>query len=294
MMKSMTGYGSAVVKGAGTISVEMKAVNQRFHECQIRLPHSLWTMEDSIRKQIKKHVPRGKIDVFIKVEDQTKTSRTLKVDIELLEQYMAAAKTIEEALGNGAGMPLDVNDLLVHTDIAVVEEVSDDRWKEEEQTIFLALEQALDSFNQMREQEGQYLLKDMQKWLNDLEDCCAEVEALSSLVVEQYREKIETRIRAYLDGVELDEARLLTEVGLFADKANISEELARLRAHIKQFRHYCQSENAVGRRLDFLVQEMNREVNTIGSKAAATTIRQHVVEMKGFIENLKEQVQNVE
>lgn len=291
----MTGYGSAVMKARlGTLSIEIKAVNQRFHECQIRLPRSLLMIEDSIRKEIKKHVARGKIDVFVKIEDQLKTPRKLRVDIELLEQYIEAAKTIENAMGQKITSSLDVNALLIHSDIAVVEEAGNEQWIDEEETIFLALTQAIDSFNQMREKEGQYLFIDMQNSLKHLGNCCDQVEVLAPLIIEQYREKIETRLRDYLNEVEVDESRLLTEIGLFADKADISEELVRLRAHIKQFEHYCHTDEAVGRRLDFLLQEMNREANTIGSKATAMSIRQQVVEMKGFIEKLKEQVQNVE
>ncbi len=178
----MTGYGSSLIKADfGMISVEIKAVNQRFHECQIRLPHSLLRMEDSIRKEIKKHVARGKIDVFMKIEDQRKTPRKLRVDIDLFEQYIEAAKIMEKVIGQKTASILDVNALLIHSDIAVVEEASHDQWLEEENSILLALTQAIASFNQMREKEGQFLLVDMQKWLTHLSDCCDQVEALSPI-----------------------------------------------------------------------------------------------------------------
>jgi uncharacterized protein (TIGR00255 family) len=293
-MKSMTGYGVAVIKGDfGDITIEIKSVNHRFLECQFRLPSSLLTMEDQLRKKIKDQILRGKIDISIHFEEERDHKRVLHLDEDLLDQYVSAAKLIEHKLGSQT--QLDITALVTDQSIAHIEEMRSDLQIEEGE-VLKGLDQALHSLNEMRSNEGSFLQKDMQKWLDNLLISCEKVEQQAPLLIERYREKMEVRIRSFLNKeLDIDEARLLTEIAIFADKMDVSEELVRLKAHIGQYKHYLtMKKEAIGRRLDFLIQEMNREVNTIGSKGADTSIRQDVVEMKGLLEKLKEQVQNVE
>ncbi|MCL7746408.1 YicC/YloC family endoribonuclease [Halalkalibacter alkaliphilus] len=293
-MKSMTGYGSAIVKcGNGEVTIEVKAVNHRFLELQVKVPHALLFMEDKIRKQVKDIAQRGKIDIVIHVEEAASTKRVLTLDEQLLDQYKEAADVIKDKIGSDS--PLDLSSILLDRHIVQVEEVSSGNWNEEEESIQQGVIEALLSFNSMRVAEGQYLHQDMKNWLQKLLECCKDIELLAPKLVDRYREKVEGRIKDYIDGdSEIDDVRILTEVAILTEKMDISEELVRMRAHVDQYKHYMNQDDAIGRRLDFLLQEMNREVNTIGSKAADSSIRQHVVEMKGFLEKLKEQVQNVE
>ncbi|MFC0558664.1 YicC/YloC family endoribonuclease [Halalkalibacter alkalisediminis] len=292
-MRSMTGYGTTVVKGDfGELSIEVKAVNHRFLDMQIKLPQSLQTLEDQLRKRIKGQVYRGKLDISIHLEEEIEKKRVLRLDEDLLNQYVSAFKIIEKKLGQEAN--LDVTALLMDKMITSVEEMNSNV-DIDQQTIMRGLDQALESFNDMRQNEGRFLQQDMEKWLAYLEKSCKEVEILAPELLNRYREKVELRIRSFLnEEIDVDETRLLSEIAIFAEKIDVSEELVRLKAHVHQFQLYLEKEEAVGRRLDFLIQEMNREVNTIGSKGADTSIRQHVVEMKGLLEKLKEQVQNVE
>ncbi|MCM3759392.1 YicC family protein [Alkalihalobacillus oceani] len=291
----MTGYGTASVKTSfGTVTVELKAVNQRFQECHIRLPHYLLKCEEAIRKQVKKQILRGKVDLFVAVEDDASSLKKLTVDTALLDQYIEAANLIADRLPHSEPARLDAQSLLLQTEIATVTLDTGEQAEEMENAILEAVALALASLNEMRLQEGEHLFQDITESLWQLAGLCDLVERQAAKMVGDYQEKIKTRLQEYLKEVELDQDRLLTEVGLLADKADIREEIVRLRSHLSQFDHYCQLDEAVGRRLDFLVQEMNREVNTIGSKALDTQIRQHVVEMKGFIEKIKEQVQNIE
>ncbi len=291
----MTGYGSTKINvECGEITIEIKAVNYRFLDSQIKLPYELMAIEDKIHKQIKEHVLRGKIDISVHVEERTSKKRVLTINEQLLDQYVSAANMINEKFSQE--MKLEVSALLMDTAIAQVEEISNVNWQEEERLILKGISEALSSFNKMREEEGAYLQQDMMDWLHKLQQCCDEIETLIPSLVDRYREKLEQRIRAVLDAeLEMDETRLLTEIAIFTEKMDIREELVRLRSHCKQYTKYMDvKDEAIGRRLDFLVQEMNREVNTIGSKAPDSSIRQHVVEMKGYLEKLKEQVQNVE
>ncbi|WP_052144726.1 YicC/YloC family endoribonuclease [Halalkalibacter okhensis] len=293
-MRSMTGYGSSIVKcGNGEVTIEVKAVNHRFLELQVKLPHALLFVENAIRKQVRDIVQRGKMDVSLYLEEATTTKRVLTLDEQLLDQYKQAADVIKEKLGNDS--PLDINAILLDGHITQVEEVSSVNWTDEEESIQQGIKEALSSFDSMRETEGQYLQKDMRIWLQKILECCNDIEKVAPKLIDRYREKIEGRMRTYTKGqLDMDESRILTEIAILTEKMDIGEELVRMRAHVSQYEHYLKQDEAIGRRLDFLLQEMNREVNTIGSKAADSFIRQHVVEMKGFLEKLKEQVQNVE
>ncbi len=291
----MTGYGSSTVSlEHAEVSIEVKAVNHRFLDMQVKLPNPFQFLEESIRRQMKRHVFRGKLDVVFHLEENRNTKRKVTIDEELLEQFKQASDLLQGKLGSD--FPLDLSALLLDNGVVQIEEMSEDKWTEHEQLLQEGLMQALLSFNNMRETEGNYLKQDMLKWLQEVEECCDRIEEIAPMLIDRYREKIEERIKQYTDGeIEIDESRLLTEIAIFSEKMDISEELVRMKAHVIQYKHYLdKTDEAIGRRLDFLLQEMNRELNTIGSKAADSIIRQHVVELKGFIEKLKEQVQNVE
>ncbi|MBP3952091.1 YicC/YloC family endoribonuclease [Bacillus suaedae] len=293
-MKSMTGFGSFLLNNEKiTVSVEVKSVNQRFLECQIRLPKPIPALEEKVKLKVKEFINRGKIELSIVVEGEIHTARNLKLDENLIEQFIEASRSLQGKYKELR--PLDVNELLMNKELATIVEAEDDFCTIEETMILQAVEQALQSLVTMRQKEGEHLFKDMQIWLTEIKSCCDRIEHILPIVIQKYEERLQKRIDSFLNGEwTVEEGRVLTEVAIFADKIDISEEIVRLKTHLEQYIHYCNQDEPIGRRLDFLIQEMNREVNTIGAKASDTTVRQQVVEMKGFIEKLKEQAQNIE
>lgn len=293
-MKSMTGFGSFLLNNEKiTVSVEVKSVNQRFLECQIRLPKPIPALEEKVKLKVKEFINRGKIELSIVVEGEIHTARNLKLDENLIEQFIEASRSLQGKYKELS--PLDVNELLMNKELATIVEAEDDFCTIEETMILQAVEQALQSLVTMRQKEGEHLFKDMQIWLTEIKSCCDRIEHILPFVIQKYEERLQKRIDSFLNGEwTVEEGRVLTEVAIFADKIDISEEIVRLKTHLEQYIHYCIQDEPIGRRLDFLIQEMNREVNTIGAKASDTTVRQQVVEMKGFIEKLKEQAQNIE
>ncbi|WP_100404531.1 YicC/YloC family endoribonuclease [Bacillus solitudinis] len=293
-MNSMTGYGMARFENENIkIMVEAKSVNHRFLECSIRLPHSFLYLEESIRKEVQQTLSRGKIDIFIKIEGEGLTSRRLEVDVGLLEQYVNKAEEIESIIGKTSA--LDMNALLFNDQIVQVVEEESEQTQVAKRMVMQAMKDCLTRLSEMRKAEGVYILTNFNHWLEEMSEFIKKIERIAPTMTLLYQERLEKRMRAILEkDVDLDEERVLTEVAVFAERIDISEEIVRLHSHIDHFRQICQQEQGIGRKLDFLVQEMNREANTIGSKANHTEIRRYVVELKSFIEKLKEQVQNVE
>ncbi len=290
-MKSMTGYGRCQMELDGReMTVEVKSVNHRFLDISFRLNRTLSFLDDAVRKGVSAKLARGHVDVFVSYANHRQDAREVRVDTALAVAYQKAVRELAQAVGKDADLLL--SDYTRLPDVLTVQECEDDQ-----QTVrdlfSAALAGALDNLIVMREQEGERMREDILEKIGNIERIRDQIATRAPLVVTEYRDKLHQRIAALTEG-EIDEARLITEVAIFADRAAIDEELVRLVSHAKQIRATAEMKEPVGRKLDFLVQELNREVNTIGSKASDTQIAQWVVEAKGEIEKLREQVQNVE
>ena len=290
-MKSMTGYGRFQIECDGReIAVEVKSVNHRFLDISCRLPRHLLFLEDSMRKGVGARLSRGHVDVFVSYTNHREDAREVHVDTSLALAYRSAYQELAQAVGKTADISL--SEYARMPDVLRVEERAEDQDAVKE--LFVrALDGALCALCDMREMEGANMRLDILEKVARIEEIRNQAAVRAPLVVTEYKDKLHQRIAALAEG-EIDEARLVTEVAIFADRAAIDEELVRLISHIDQIRAAVDLKEPVGRKLDFLVQELNREVNTIGSKASDSAIAQMVVEAKGEIEKLREQVQNIE
>ncbi|WP_121609312.1 YicC/YloC family endoribonuclease [Mesobacillus foraminis] len=291
MVVSMTGFGrSRADSDRYGVTVEIKTVNHRFCEFHIRMPRQLMNLEDKIKKGIAKYIQRGRVEVYVTLEGQGTATRSVQVDWDLLDQYIQYISDIKEKYGLTG--ELSLQELVSREELIQIEEKDSDN-EELESLVLEVIMQAAAEARKMRDREGLALETDLKGNINGLKDRIDQVRQLAPLVVEQYRERLSKRMADFING-DVDESRILTEVAVFADKADINEELTRLESHIGQFYKILLLQEPVGRKLDFLVQEMNREVNTIGSKANDSKIAMEVVEMKSLLEKVKEQVQNIE
>ena len=292
MIKSMTGYGrsESTVHGR-TLTVEVKSVNNRYLDCNVRLPRVYSCAEDGIQRRVKGTISRGKVDVFINVEHTSEAAVSVTLNQSVAAGYLAAIRTMAETFC----LPGEVTvGMLSHfPDVFQVDKVPEDL---EELTADLnqVAEAALADFDAMRVREGDKLTQDLLGRLETLDGYTGQVEERSPQTVAAYREKLTTRLREVLEDRQLDEGRILTEAAIFADKVAVDEETVRLRSHLDQFRTMLAEGSPVGRKLDFLIQEMNRETNTIGSKCNDLEVSTIVVNMKAEIEKIREQVQNIE
>lgn len=291
-MLSMTGYGRGQYKQNGIeLTVELKTVNNRYLDVAIKCPRVFIAKEELIRSLIREKLTRGHIDVFVTLSDKREKQKELFLDEGMAKAYADSARKIS-AMFPDAVNDFSVTSVLRYPDVIKTEEASS---ADDELVVALseALNFALDNLNAMREAEGEKLKTDMLARMETIEKLVKNVAVRAPIVVDNYREKLEVKIKKILDNVEVDEGRLLTEVALFADKSNIDEELTRLSSHISQFRAICK-ETLVGRKLDFLVQEFNRETNTICSKSNDLEVTKLGLALKNEIEKVREQVQNVE
>ncbi len=291
-MKSMTGYGKGeIAEGGRTLAVELKSVNHRFLDLSIKQPKQFNFAEDSVRKTLQGAFSRGHIDVYITYEDKSSSKHQLALDKALAESYLQMARRLAVELG----VP---NDLTASALMKFGDVISEDKAEADEATLMALLNNALcaavTALADMREREGELIKSDFDLRLSYIKALSAKVGERAPEVVAAYRDKLSERIKELLGDVALDEARLINEVAFFTDKANIDEEITRLSAHIKQFEGLIESVDPVGRKLDFLLQEMNREVNTMGSKANDTQLLSIVVELKTELEKMREQIQNIE
>jgi uncharacterized protein (TIGR00255 family) len=286
----MTGFGRSQRESNDLfLTVEIKTVNHRFCEYHIRMPRQLLKIEEKIKKQLNV-IHRGRVEVFVTLGGNGAVHRKVNIDWLLLEEYYQYILKIKEKYMLQSDV--SIHDLLQREEWLQVEEV--DLGNEElEKLVNITVEEAANQLMVMRIAEGKELEADIRKQLLLLEDSINEVKQYAPLVVMQYKERLAKRLTDFLSGA-LDEQRFITEVSIFADKADINEELTRLHSHIRQFEETLTESEPIGRKLDFLLQEMNREVNTIGSKANDSKIAKEVVEMKSLLEKVKEQVQNIE
>lgn len=291
-MFSMTGYGRGEYKEGGIeMTVEIKTVNNRYLDAAIKCPKIFLAYEEVIRGVVRQKLTRGHADVYVSYTDKREKQKTLCVDEAAARAYADAARRLHEAVPD-AGYDVTLSFLLRQPDVLRQEENAG----ADEELIFAlrtALDRALEKLNAMRATEGAKLAEDMLARVDTIETLVGGIEERAPQVALNYRAKLEEKLRKYLDGINPDEGRLLTEVALFTDKCNIDEELTRLRSHIAQFREICRQE-LVGRKLDFLVQEFNRETNTVCSKSNDIGITSLGLELKNEIEKVREQVQNVE
>lgn len=291
-MLSMTGYGRGEYKNGGIeLTVEIKTVNNRYLDVSVKCPRIFNAFEDIIRSQIREKLTRGHADVYIGFSDKREKERTVYLDEGAAKAYADAARRIK-AMFPDAVDDFSVTNILRFPDVIKTEDVSnaDD---ESVSALKAALSGALEKLNGMRKIEGEKLKADMLTRMDTIERLVAEIEKRAPLVAEGYKAKLESKIKKILDGVEPDEGRLLTEVAVFTDKSNIDEELTRLHSHVSQFREICK-DTLVGRKLDFLVQEFNRETNTVCSKSNDLEITRLGLALKNEIEKIREQVQNLE
>lgn len=292
MISSMTGYGSAKgCIGKLEVSVELRSVNSRFLDCSVKIPRLYAFAEESIKAQIQSCVSRGKVDVYVNIDSSMADDVTIKLNEPLVEAYIEAFKKVSEKFGieNDVGMAA----LSRIPDVFIVEkhEIDAELFLKD---LKIILGQALEGFNDMRRKEGEKLRSFILSRLDEIQRLTDEIEKRSPESVREYRKKLENRMAEMLASTTIDEARILTEAAIFADKVAINEELVRLSSHIAQIRSLLESGQGVGRKLDFIVQELNREANTIGSKCSDLDITHMVVDLKAEIEKIREQAQNIE
>lgn len=297
MVKSMTGYGRGEATAEGRhVLFEIKSVNHKFFECNVKLPRAYLFLEDKLRAYVQGRVSRGKVDLFLQVETLEEPEVRVRVNHSLADAYVGAFQELKEryALSDN----LSLSHLLRCPDLLVVEKAPEDEdglW----QVVLQAAEPAVTSFLQMRETEGARLSEDLLEKIGRIEAMVAQIEEITPETVAEYRERLYAKIQELLGDRSIDEQRVLTEVAVFADKVAVDEETVRLKSHIQQLREFLtgggQTDGQpIGRKLDFLIQEMNREANTIGSKSVNSKIAYIVVDLKSEIEKIREQVQNIE
>lgn len=290
-MRSMTGFGqNCVLENGREITIELKSVNHRFLDINLRLPRGLLALEDPMRKKIAKTVHRGHVDVYFTYRNTTENARTVTVDEGLAASYGAALVTLSKF--PGLRDDRSVSFLASLPNILTVTEAEDDLGAVEALT-FKALDTALHFLIEMREKEAESMLADLTAHLSALEEIVREIEARAPLVVSACQKRLQARVEE-LTGAPPDPQRLAQEIALFADRAAIDEEIARLKSHAAQFHECLKMDGPIGRKLDFLTQEMGREINTIGSKSSDLQVVSLVLEAKSELEKQREQIQNIE
>ncbi len=292
MIRSMTGYGKKddTSKQAG-VTVEIRSVNHRFLEVSVRVPRSLTQLEDQIRKAVQQHCLRGRVDVSVSVHNNGNGLKTVEIDQALAKQYHAALKKLQKTLGmRGA---LDISVLAGFRDIVSLSDQPGDA-DQVSKTVLRVLGGAVTDLDRMRRREGEALAKDLAIHLEAIRTAKTAVAKKAPVLAQEAFDRMKTRVQTLLQGEVPDQARLLQELAVYADRSDLSEELVRLESHMLQFDQTLRSKESVGKTLEFILQEMGREVNTIGSKANDADIAALVVRMKAELEKLREQVQNVE
>lgn len=292
MIKSMTGFGRSIYENEGReYLIEIKSVNNRFNDINIKMPRSLNYLEEKIKKEILKSVSRGKIDLFITFNNNSDLGKNIKLNSEIAKKYINELKKLskeEEIIDN-----INIMDISKLPDVLniKVEEAAEEIIEKE---LLTALSKAIKSFVDMREKEGIKIKQDLEDRIRIISKKIEEISKISTGLVKEYIVKLETRIKELLKCDVVDQTRLAQEVVIYSDKCSVEEEITRLKSHISQFLNLTNENIAIGKKLDFLTQEMNRETNTIGSKANSLETTNLVVDIKTEIENIREQVQNIE
>ena len=292
MVKSMTGYGRAVETVNGReFTVELRSVNNRYLDCSVKLPRSLSFGEDAVKQAVKNTISRGKVDVYITVRSETADTAKVTLNTAMVEGYLAAMQQMAENYSVK-------NDISVSLLSRMPEVFSVEKPEVDEEQLLSDLmgvaNKALANFDAMRTTEGKALENDLRSRGETILGLVSQVEAGNAQTVIDYRTRLENKLREVLENTAIDESRILTEAAIFADKVAVDEETVRLRSHLAQMNTMLTSGGAIGRKLDFLLQEMNRETNTIGSKCTDVRLARVVVEIKAELEKIREQTQNIE
>ncbi len=292
MLKSMTGFGRSKYENEGReYIVEIKSVNNRYMDIAIKLPKSISFTEESVKKLISNSITRGKVEVFITFNNNSDKGKNIQVNNELAEKYINAMKQL--ASKTNIKDNIEVIDVMKMPDVLNLS-VNEEDEKIIAEEILSCTKEALNNFIAMRQLEGEKIREDLEQRINSIMDKINEIKTISTGLVKEYIVKLEKRINELLKPNVVDESRLAQEVGIYSNKCSIQEELTRLNSHISQFLNLLNSDNASGKKIDFLIQEMNRETNTIGSKANNLDITNYVVDIKTELENIREQIQNIE
>lgn len=292
MVKSMTGYGRArEMRGGRDITVEVRSVNNRYLDCTVKLPRAYIFAEDAIKTRVQRAISRGKVDVFVTIDTSAADVAVVQVNEGLARGYYEALTQLKQTFSLSGDISPEV--LARFPDVLAVTKAEEDV-EAIAADICAVLDSALESYNAMRTVEGEKLAQDVASRVDAIEQTVQRVEEQSPQTVAAYRQRLEAKMQEVLHSTAIDESRILTEAAIFADKVAVDEETVRLRSHISQLRDMLQSGEPVGRKLDFLIQEVNRECNTIGSKCNDLSIARDVVSMKAEVEKIREQVQNME
>ena len=292
MIKSMTGYGGAKGSAEGlSVSIELKSVNNRYLDVSVKLPRTLLFAEEPIKAAVGRHISRGKVDVFVTVDATASDDMEVRVNEPLLRGYIEALNAAAEKYGLQ-------NDLTLMSVCRLPDVLSTDRREIDNSALMSGLgeilERALCEYDAMRLREGEKLRDDVLARLDEISRLTGIVEENAPKTVAEYRARLEQKLQEVLGSTNIDESRILTEAAIFADKIAVDEETVRLRSHLSQLRGLCEGDSPAGRKMDFLIQELNRESNTIGSKCQNADIAHVVVELKAEIEKIRQQIQNVE
>ncbi len=294
MVKSMTGYGRArETRNGRDITVEVRGVNNRYLDVTVKLPRAYIFTEDAVKRRVQSAVSRGKVDVFISIDAAGADATVVSVNEPLAASYLAALQTIVSLGGASMRGEYSAADVARFPDVLTVTKAEEDLESLQADVCAVA-DEALAAFNAMRAVEGEKLAEDIGARLTEIEALTGKVEQRSPETVREYREKLTARMQEALQSTTIDESRILTEAAIYADKIAVDEETVRLRSHVSQLRSMLASDEPMGRKMDFLIQEVNRESNTVGSKCNDVDIARVVVALKAEVEKIREQVQNIE
>ena len=292
MIKSMTGYGRALETVNGReFTVEVRSVNNRYLDCNVKLPRMISFAEDAVKQAVKQAVSRGKVDVYISVKSESGDETKVTLNAALLGQYLAAMRSMVEDFGVKDDISVSAVSRLPEVFTVEKPEIDEEQLLAD---LLQVVSKALEAYNSMRATEGAALDADLRSRGETILALVSQVEAGNGKTVEDYRTRLENKLREVLANTAIDESRILTEAAIFADKVAVDEETVRLRSHLKQMNDMLTAGGAMGRKLDFLLQEMNREANTIGSKCTDVALARIVVDIKAELEKIREQTQNIE
>ena len=292
MLSSLTGYGRAsFVIDAREYVVEIKSVNNRYSDISIKMPRSISFLEDKIKKLISNAITRGKIEVFVSFTNNSDIGRNIEINREIAKRYIEEMRKL--ASEQNINSNIEVIDVMKMPDVlnTKIDETAEEVIKDE---LITCTNEAITNFISMREVEGEKIKEDLEKRINVISEKINKINSISTGLVEEYIVKLEKRVNELLKPNVVDETRLAQEIVIYSDKCSVEEEITRMKSHISQFLSLLDKDNSNGKRIDFLIQEMNRETNTIGSKANNLEITNYVVDIKTEVENIREQIQNIE
>lgn len=291
MIKSMTGFGRCnLIQDLREYQVEIKSINHKYSDVNIKIPRNISYLEEDIRKIILSKIKRGKIEVFITFDNYSQEGKSIRINKEIAKIYISNLKELadEENISSN----IEVTDISKFPDVLTIK--NNENEEKIKQEIIQVVTNAVDKLINMRKIEGEKIATDLLKRIEKIGIITKEISKVSTGLINEYVVKLENRIKEILQTEEIDKSRLAQEVVIYADKCSIEEELTRLNSHISQFRELLKSEDAIGKKLDFLIQEMNRETNTIGSKSGNLEITNRVIDIKTILEDIREQIQNIE